>query len=126
MTQRHRLQEQVRTQKQAHLLTLGECPLYFPLESSLSQTIMSSKPQFLICCHCLHHQTLGSQVGFSLAFLWKLPPQLRPPPCFCESNHNLVSKACCSSYRHLTSLFSPERCLVGSFVLNLLLKLHYH
>ena len=56
-------------------------PLYPPPMSHWSQANVSSKWPFLIGCHCLHHQSLGSQAGFSLALMWKLLLWLCGPTC---------------------------------------------
>ena len=45
----------------------------------LSQASMFSKSQYLSDCHCLQHQSLGSQTSFRLALLWKLPLWLHGP-----------------------------------------------
>lgn len=76
-----RLWEQERTSQQACLLILRECPLYLPPESHWFQASVSSKRQFLIGRHRLHHQSLGSQTGFSLSLVHKLPLWLCGPTC---------------------------------------------
>ena len=76
--QRHRLQEQVRMQNGAFLLILME-HIYPPPHIHLSQASMFSKSQYLSDCHCLQHQSLGSQTSFRLALLWKLPLWLHGP-----------------------------------------------
>lgn len=48
-------------EKAASLFLLWEHLLYPPPVSHWSQAGMSSKWQFLIGCHCLHHQSLGPQ-----------------------------------------------------------------
>lgn len=72
--QQHRFWAQVRRQQQALLLIiLGERPFYPSPSSHWSRASTPSKWQFLIGCHCLHHQSLGHQEGFSLSLMRKLP-----------------------------------------------------
>ena len=47
----------------------------------LSPSKLSSKWLFPIGCHCLCHQSFGSQAGFSLALMWKLLLWLCGPTC---------------------------------------------
>lgn len=55
--------------QQARLLILRERSLYPPPSSHWSQASMSANWQFPIGCHCLHHQSLGSQEGFNLTLM---------------------------------------------------------
>ena len=71
--------ELVRMWQQALFLILRECLLYPPPVSHWHQESVSSKWRFLVSCHCLCHQSLGFQAGFSLALMWKLPSQLQGP-----------------------------------------------
>lgn len=85
-----RLWEQVRMCHQACLLILGrECLLTLHLcPTGPKQACPPSD------CHCLCHQSLGSQAGLSLTHRQKLPPQLRNPLTIhghlCRTSYHLV------------------------------------
>ena len=74
-----RLWQQVGMWQQDRILILEERSLHPPPASHWFLAILSSKWQFSIGSHYLCHQYLGSQVGFSLALMWKFLPHLCGP-----------------------------------------------